>query len=176
MADVSATMTIPMDVIIRQVADACTGGAVSVISKLGEEVAGNARRAWYGPGGLRRVTGKSGNIVSRTVITTEMVRVSDGSTDLRTSGGKPLVVFFHPARFRKRQVTHAEFWAAPERLQANYHPRRGDVGAGPFIWETNSDAKPGFLLQTLVRAPLKARVLAAMPELRVRIARKLKGG
>ena len=69
-----------------------------------ERIASDARDQWYRPGvGVRRVTGRSGNIQALVEVSGTTVRVTVGSTDSRTKGGKPLPVFIHaPGPFSKR--------------------------------------------------------------------------
>src|SRR3990167_2623278 len=56
-----------------------------------------ARAAWCGPAGVRRVTGLSGDI--RVVTTIDAgrgeLRVSVGSTDPRMAGGRPVPTYVH---------------------------------------------------------------------------------
>lgn len=82
----SATITGLDAATIRAMVERATGGAVKLLEDALEPVAANARREWYGPNGVNRETGKSGDIqvVTTIDIAKAEARVGVGSTDLST--------------------------------------------------------------------------------------------
>jgi hypothetical protein len=138
------------------------------------EVAAEARAAWYGPRGVTRQTGASGDIVVvETVdIDREELRFSVGSTDDRTSRGKPVPVYVHrPGRLSTvlRECTVAEYFAAPKSMRGPWlpgNPRK------PQLFRPNpkaSDGKP--ILAEFVKRPTKAAVKAIASRASVGISR-----
>lgn len=108
---VTATITGIESATIRAMIGRAMGGALKVMEDRAEELAADARREWYGPNGVNRETGKSGDI--QVVTTADLdrgeVRVSIGSTDDRkviaqrqrkrtgdsVPVGKPVPVYVH---------------------------------------------------------------------------------
>lgn len=142
--------------------------------RLAEEVRDDAERQWYGVNGVRKVTGKSGNIqVTESVnIQTGEVRVSVGSADDRVSGGKPVPVFIRRAgrlSLVKVEVSHDRYWKTPKSMRANYHPIPGRdprTASGPFIYEPNPKASDGRkMLNEFVKKPVKKAMRKAAGEL-----------
>lgn len=83
---VTATLTGIDASTVRAIMGRAMGGALRVMESRAEELAAEARREWYGPNGVNRETGKSGDI--QVVTTADLdrgeVRVGIGSTDDRT--------------------------------------------------------------------------------------------
>lgn len=138
---------------------------------LAEEVAAEARREWYGPNGVNRKTGKSGDIRVREAVDvrTGTVTVSVGSTDDRRARGRPVPEFIRrPGRTSlvKRRVTHETYWRTPASLRANYHRLPQDQTPGPFIWTSNPEASDGKkMLDVYVKRPVRKRIKKAAAEL-----------
>ena len=114
----SATVTGLDAAVIRRMIERGTSGAVRILEEALEPVAANARREWYGPNGVERETGKSGDIQVVTTIDLNRseVRVSIGSTDDRKAGktNKPVPVFVHQpwgTSLTPRRVSQPE-WGA----------------------------------------------------------------
>lgn len=131
----SATITGLDAATIRAMVERATGGAVKLLEDALEPVAANARREWYGPNGVNRETGKSGDIqvVTTVDIAKAEARVSVGSTDMstvtglkkdganddrarRVMGGRDMyrVRFIHQPwtnTLRAQAVTQDEWWA-----------------------------------------------------------------
>jgi hypothetical protein len=83
---VTVTLDGADEVMVRQLLEGALGGCLAVMEREAEAVALAARREWYGPTGVTRITGKGGDIVALTTVDTakDEVRVSVGSTDDRT--------------------------------------------------------------------------------------------
>ena len=166
----------------RWVADLLTSTqseTVRVMRAAADEVAAAARAAWYGPMGVRRETGLSGDI--RVVTTIDAgrgeLRVSVGSTDPRMAGGRPVPTYVHrPTRLSTILVetTPREYFAAPESMRGPWKP--GPTGKRiPQLFSPNPRASDGKkLLQVLVRAPLKARVGKLGPTVGAAIGRRVR--
>lgn len=135
--------------------------------ELAREVRDEAAREWYGPNGVMKRTGKSGEIevVERVDLRSGEVTFAVGSTDDRRSGGKPVPVFVRrpgPLSTVKVQVTHEQYWAATPAERANYRPIPGrdpKDSTGPFLWRPHpkrGDRRA--LLNELVKKPAKKRI------------------
>ena len=176
--DVTVQLDDGLDRFVRGLLSAAETQVVRRLEAEAQAVADQAQAKWYQQ--VDRETGKSGAIE---VVTTfngakGTVTVSVGSTDdRRDKKGKPAVAYVHSPRATslvKKQVSNEEYWKTRESMRANYKPQKGDVGAGPFIWIPNPKAANGrFLLQELIKKPLKARMRRIAPELAAAIA---KGG
>lgn len=164
----SGDVTLKLDGALARFAESLLKSAetstVREMRELAGEVRDTARREWYGPRGVMRRTGKSGDIevVEKVDLTSGSVTFAVGSTDERTSGGKPVPVFVRtpgPLSMVKVQVTHAEYWAAHPSQRANYYPIPGRDprgSTGPFVWrEHPKRGNRKALLTTLVKTPTK---------------------
>lgn len=177
---VTATITGMESATVRAIMGRAMGGALRAMEDRAEALAAEARREWYGPSGVERETGKSGDI--QVVTTADLdrgeVRVSIGSADDRKAGkgGKPVAVFVHRASsrtLRARAVTQEDWWAWKRRGAPTLPPpfdewwRRKEHGRGLardrwYVLMTGSGedknvATPGsagyWLLQDLVKKP-----------------------
>ena len=142
---VTATIT-GMDAdTVRRMVERAMNGALRAIEKPMEDIAATARREWYGPNGVERETGQSGDIQVATTVDTDRgeVRVSVGSTDTSTvamrKGAKHVdayrVRFIHrpsSATLRAKAVTQEE-WGAWIRRGAPALPPPSDK------WWTDKD-------------------------------------
>jgi hypothetical protein len=142
-----------------------------------EEVAAEARASWYGPNGVKRRTGQSGDIVATETVDVSRgeIRISVGSTDPRVAGSKPVPVYVHrPTRTStiQRDTDPATWYGSPESMRGPW--RMGADGKKiPTIYVPNPDASDGkHLLPVLVRAPMKKRAKA----ITAAIAKEVAGG
>lgn len=157
---------------VRQAAEAASGGALSILEREAETVAQSARADWYGPDGVKRRTGTSGDIAVVTVVTDDEVRVSVGSTDLEKAK------YVHrpgPLSRTVREITEADYWQAKRAggIQADlvFAARKGDSKRGIVAgrWYRSvanplaSDGK--YLLAELIRKPMNRAVRAVTPEI-----------
>lgn len=161
---VEVTLSGELEDFVRRVVERTETAALRSTRAIATEVAREARRKWYGPEGVNRVTGKSGDIqVHETIdVTKGTVTVSVGSTDKRRSGRKLVPEYVHrPGRTStvKKRVSHDEYWRTPDSLKANYHRQKGDKTPGPFIFVSNPGASDGKkLLPLFVKRPVKKQV------------------
>lgn len=116
--NVTATITGIDSATVRAIVGRAMGGALRTMEAEAETLAAAARREWYGPNGVERETGKSGDIQVVTTIDLNRseVRVGIGSTDDRKAGktNKPVVVFVHQpwgTSLTHRRVSQPE-WGA----------------------------------------------------------------
>ncbi len=167
---------------VQAIVDRMAGAAVRPLVAAAERVATDARAAWYGPGGVERETGKSGDIeaVLTLDLSRESARVSVGSTDDRTSRGKPVPVYVHApggASVTLKPCTVAEYWATPAYLRGPFRRpakwREDDKQPFPRKWTTtqsNVAGNLGFLLNSLVKKPMRAQIKALLPQIGTAIA------
>lgn len=160
--NVTVTLSGELEGFVTRLLDATQSETVKAARLAADEIATAARAAWYAPGSVERETGSSGDI--RVVTTIEAargeIRLSVGSTDRRTAGGRPVPVYVHRPRATStilKVVTPREYFAAPASMRGPWKPIGGK--RVPQIFVPNPGASDGkFLLQTLVRGPVKARV------------------
>lgn len=173
---VTVTVDDGLDRWLRSLLTAAEKKSVALLEAKAEKLASEARTAWYGPNGVERETGKSGDI--RVVTTFDqgrgVVTVSIGSTDIRTAGktGKPVPVYVHRPRSTStvmKQVDRRTWYATPEIRRGPirvgdqiYKPSKGarvaESSLRYFVHEASARAGDGkYLLTELVRKP--ARVL-----------------
>ena len=79
----AASVAVSMPDIGRKLLERLRGGAPARLLAVAEEVAQDARRDWYGPQGVRRVTGRTGDIQAQAIISESEVRIRVFSTDTR---------------------------------------------------------------------------------------------
>lgn len=177
-----------------------TNGAAAEVAAILEPVAAQARAEWYGPQGVIKRTGLSGQI---DVITTAnldkgVVTVSVGSTDTRTAtkgtlrqradgtetrrqAGAPIPAFVHRAgrtTTRLQAVTREEFFRAPKSTRVGVaHKAQPQLGIKPGDWiirvliDRPSDGKT--LLPIYVNRPAKEAVGAKTLEIGATMARNM---
>jgi hypothetical protein len=161
----------------RKLLERLRGGAPAQLLAVAEQVAQDARRDWYGPQGVRRVTGRTGDIQAEAIISESEVRVRVFSTDTRKDKrGRPAVAFVRrpgslslvPIEIDKAAYTVGKASPKPELF---FHARKADppsVQAGKFYkLVPNPQAGDGkYLFQVLVRAPFKSRINKAVNKIR----------
>ena len=162
-----------------------TNGAAAEVAAILEPVAAQARAEWYGPQGVVKRTGLSGQI---DVITTAnldkgIVTVSVGSTDTRQAGKSRALVpsFVHrPGRLavEVKAVTREEFFRAPASTRVGVaRVARPAQGIKPGDWLIRvsspraSDGKT--LLPIYVNKPAKEAVGAKTLEIGAVMARNM---
>jgi hypothetical protein len=125
------------------------GAALRTMEREAEVVAEEARREWYGPNGVTRETGKSGDIqvVTTVDLNRSEVVVSLGSTDDRrvvatrkrsrtgdtVQVGKPVVVYVHQpwgTSLQPKEVSRDEWFAWRRKGAPALPPPPGTLGPG----------------------------------------------
>ena len=177
--DVTITLDGALEDLVKRAVDAASGESVRVLQRKAQEVADRARADWYAKGtGVRRKTGKSGDVQVVTTVTPSEVVVSVGSTDTRVSGGKPRVALIHrpgPLSLVEEQVDQKTWWAWKRSRKPVGKP--GSKGGKDWIiLVPNPDASDGkALLPELVVKPAKVALQEAIPELTAAFAAKVGG-
>lgn len=137
-----------------------------------------AEADWYGPNGVTRRTGASGDIAVVSEVTADGVRVSVGSTDVARAR------FVHrpgPLSTVPVAVERDEYWANKRAGSATrklyFHartnrPDQGVVAGGYYKLAPNPKASDGkYLLQEFVGKPGRAALRRAAPLIGAAIAR-----
>lgn len=140
-----------------------------------EEVRNSAKAAWYTM--VTEESGRSGDI--RTAITIDPekgnVAVAVGSVDSRRAQGKPTVVFVHspfPGSLQQTLVSEDEYVKSPSHLKAWIDHKRKKH----YVWRAPKQAATGkYLLEHLVKAPMRGKVKALSKQIQDRAA-KAAGG
>jgi hypothetical protein len=149
---------------VRRLLDSTQSELVRQIRRAADDVARAARADWYGPQGVTRETGRSGDIQVRELVDAARgeIRISVGSTDQRMAGIRPLPVYVHrpgPTSTVLRVVSPRKYFAAPTVMRGPWRVVGGR--RAPQLFVPNPAASDGkFLLQTLVKGPMRARVKA----------------
>jgi hypothetical protein len=206
-SDGMATVTLDgaLEAFVRSALSTVERSALAVMEEHADELAATARREWYGPAGVDRETGKSGDIQVVTTVdgARGIVRVSIGSTDTRKAGktSKPLAAFVHQpwgSALRAKAVTREQWWewrntgapVLPPPDDAWWagvkNGRRNGEGLKKGVWyiQTTGPAEgkelaaqgKGYLIQTLVRTPAKGMATKLAPELGRLLATRLQNG
>lgn len=171
---VTVTLSGEMEAFVDRLMETATTAALVTARELAETVRDDAAREWYGARGVRKVTGKSGDIrVTESIdLNTGDVRVSVGSADDRVSGGKPVPVFIkRPGRLSlvKVEVSHDKYWKTSKGMRANYYPIPGRDprgSTGPWIYEPNPKANDGRkMLNEFIKKPVKKAMRKAASDL-----------
>lgn len=171
---------------VRAIVERMAGEAVRPLLAEAERVAADARAEWYGPRGVERETGQSGDIEATLTVDMgrDVVRVGVGSTDPRNVKGKPTVVYVHSPGMASTswvEVSAAQYWATPEPLRGPF----SRVGASKRVLQALGKLNPpvirqptpgagsghGVLLQALVKKPYRAAVKQLIPRIGDAIAR-----
>lgn len=169
---------------VRQAVQSAEGETLRILEEAAEDEAARARAQWYAPGtGVKRETGRSGDVQVTTEISPDEIRVRVASTDtvtVRDARGRAApraAVIRRTGRLSlvEKRVSQAEWWA--------YKKARKPVGkvgtAGREDWivfEPNPDANDGkYLVPELIRKPVRARIRIVTPELARAIADRAEG-
>lgn len=169
---VSVTLSGSALTMARRAAEAASRGVLSELEAMAGAVATEAREKWYTL--VHRRTGLTGNIGVITRISATEVRVSVGSLDQRTAGGKRIPLFVRQPRataLMAKQVTNQEWGEA----------KQAGMPVGPIgtIYVPNDKAASGapkFLVPFLVRGPMRALVKARMGQLAAAAVRSVNRG
>lgn len=153
----SAVITGDMKRYVERVLNETQSSTVKALREAGDEVQRAAKAAWYTQ--VNEESGRSGDIRTAITVNPESgdVSVAVGSVDGRVAGGKPVVVYIHapfPGSLQQTLVSEAEFLSAPvpERAWIDHKKKRY------FLWKPPKQAPTGkYLLETLVKAPMRAR-------------------
>lgn len=156
-----------------------SSGMVAVIEQALEPVAANAEAEWYGPRGVKPRTGESGKIDMVTTVdatqSTATVAVGSRATDL--AKGKPRVVYIHsPGEMALswKSVNEQTYWRTPKSLQGpfkrppGWKPKPGEEQLTfPVVLQVDPMGGKGygFLLQTLIKSPVKKAIKFVTPKL-----------
>ncbi|NBV19947.1 hypothetical protein [Janthinobacterium sp.] len=174
---VTVTLDDGIDQFVRSMLSAAETESLAVLEAEAEAIAAQARREWYGPDGVTRRTGKSGDIVAVSTFDTVAgeVRVTVGSTDTRTERGKPVAALVHrPTATSKiiRPAKQADFDAG----RAQHSPPGQKLKNHGIVVESNPKASDGKqLMVEFVRRPVTRRLRALIPKLGQAIALKAGG-
>lgn len=103
----SVTLTGDLEAWALDMVRRATAGASDEIRATLEGVARDAEAKWYGAQGVKRQSGRSGDLTVTTTITPRAVRFTVGSTDTRRAGRTVVASFVH-------------------RPGGRVHPERGD--------------------------------------------------
>lgn len=144
------------------------GAAIDIVRAELDAVASSAEASWYGPQGVQRVTGKSGQMAVTTTIDAAkgVIRVTVGSTDTRVSSkgtkysradgttgqrtaGVPIPFFVHrPDRLATelQVVSRSQYYAAPPSTRLCRAERDGStwkvpaphIKAGDYVLRVSS--------------------------------------
>ena len=166
---VAVTLDGGLERFVQGMLDAAETATIKDLRAAASEIAESGSAAWYGSNGVKRRTGKSGDIqdVLKIDASRDEIRVSVGSTDTRAAGksGKVVPLYVHrPTRTSTMlvQTTPPEWYAAPKRLRG---PWVGTVpNKIPHLHVLNPAASDGkYLLPLFVREPMrrKAKEIAA---------------
>jgi hypothetical protein len=169
---VTVALDAGLDAFVRALVSASETETIRILEAAADGEAARAEAAWYGPEGVTKRTGKSGDIDRVTTFDVDRgeVRVSVGSTDARPDAkGKGVVPYYvrrpGPLSLVDRFVTQGEWWA----WKKGEKPvgRAGTKGKTNWIIrESNPKASDGkYLVVELIRKPVAARLLEITPEL-----------
>jgi len=172
-----ATVTLDggLDRFVRDLVERTETAVIRQTREAAEEVAREAKSAWYGTNGVKRRTGLTGQIVVRETVnlTDGTITISVGSADTRVAGRTPVPVYVHrPTRTSTIQVavTPDEWYAAPASMRAPWRP--GPRGRTPYLHRPNPKASDGkHLLVELVKKPFKKRIRKLSREIAKEVAR-----
>ena len=169
-----------LEELVTRAVEAAGGEAVRILQARAQTLARAASAQWYAPGtGVKRRTGKSGDIQVVTTVSSTDVRVSVGSTDTALVGSKPRAALIHrPSRASLKAVatSQGEWW----------RQKRAGLPVGPsgtygkedwYVLISNPDASDGkYLIPELIRKPGAALLEAAAPEIAAALQAQLAGG
>lgn len=154
----SGVITGDMAAFVKDLLDRTQNAAVKTLREAGESVASNAHADWYNQ--VQKDTGKSGDIIAVTSVNpgTGDVKMSVGSTDKRTSDGRPVPVYIHapfPGALVRTEVSLKEYNEAPRSEKA----WKDKVTGKTYVWRAPKQKQTGdYLLETLVKAPMRKSV------------------
>jgi len=174
-----------LEAFARSLLSAAETETVRVLEEAGDQELEKSEAAWYGPDGVTRRTGKSGDMTRVTLFDSARgeVRVSLGSSDARENSDPkkkgPVPYYVRrpgPLSLVDKVVTQGEWWKAKKAgLPVRMFGPKGDRKY--IVEEPNPKASDGkSLIVELVRKPVNARLRDLAPELAQAIATKATGG
>lgn len=175
---VTVTLDDGLNRLVRSMLDAAETETLRLLEAEAEAVATEARREWYGPNGVTKRTGRSGDIEVVTTFDSGRgeVRVSVGSTDTRTERGKPVAALVHrPTATSKivRPAKAADFEAG----RAKHSPEGQRLPGYGVVVESNPKASDGKqLMVEFVRRPMTLRLRRVTPQISQAIAERVNHG
>ena len=185
--NVSVTLDGTLEAFSKRMLDSVEHDLARKAQARAEKVATAARAAWYDEQGVKRVTGRSGDIQVLTTISDTEIKVSVGSTDTRTSEGKPVPALVRSARPTSTISVPVDD-ATYSRLMQDYRagrsiPRQYEIkadkkGRPTGIYERKPNpraASGGAMLQTTVKTPMKAQLNELSAEIRQTLIAAAKG-
>lgn len=166
--------------VVRASLDQVGSVSLRLLQGAAEDTAREAESTWYGSDGVRRESGKSGDIEVVTQLSDDQARVSVGSVDLDKAK------FVHRAgalALDSVEISDAEYYRERRhgRPASVYHaradrPQDGVVAGRYYRLVPSKRASDGrFLLPMLVTTPMRKRVTAILPEI-ARATAKIRGG
>lgn len=177
--NVTVTLDGGLEAMVRRLLSAAETETVRLLEAAAEDERVKAEAAWYAPGtGVTRQTGRSGDLEVVTTFNDREVRVSLQSTDTSRVGSKPRVALIRrPGRLSlvDEYVTQGEWWE--HKKAGRPVGPTGSVGKSDWVIKVaNPNAGDGrYLLNELIRKPMRARIRALAPALGRAIARKAGG-
>ena len=182
---VSVAVDFDQAALLKLAVNAATGGMLDVMETAAEQVATDARAAWYSRDNVTRRTGKSGDIQVVTTISEHEVRVSIGSTDLKKA------IYVHRSRatateaveidedeYRRLKVAKKKGGSVAIVFHARRNNPNQHIEFGKYYrvqaLEITRDGK--LLVPELVRKPGKIKFAAAIPAVKAAIAARLARG
>lgn len=180
MGGVTVTLDGDLERFVRRALDAAAGETVRILETAAEEVAGQARAEWYGSDGVRRLTGRTGDIQVVTTVSDDEVRVSVTSTTRDA-------LYVHrpgPLSTVAVEIDKATYERGKNGRRASlyFHARADQPGrkvkAGRYYeLRPNPDAGDGkYLVPELIRKPVKLKIQAIKGDLGRSIADRIKRG
>ncbi len=163
-----------LEAFIEQALASAETAAIRALRAHANAVAAEAERDWYGPKGVQRRTGLSGQMAVRESIdlTKGEITFSVGSTDTRRANGKPVPVFVRrPGRTSTvlKVVTTREYFAAPVAMRGPWLPGPPKT---PQLFVPNPAASDGkLLISELLRKPMRKRVKAIVQDMAAELRR-----
>lgn len=174
---VTVTLTGDLAARVERAVTATAGETLRLMRAEAQEVADRARAEWYGPNGVTRQTGQSGDIVVVTTVTPNEVRVGLGSTDTRKAGNRFVAMFVHrPGRLatEPKLVTRDEWWGWKKSGKPVGKGGTAD-GTDWTIYVASDNASDGANLMTeFVRKPMTAKLRTLPDALREAILSRVK--
>lgn len=171
----SAIVTGDVRKYVERVLNQTQDSTVKAMREAAEEVRNSAKAAWYSM--VNEESGRSGDIRTSVTIDPEKgdVAVAVGSVDNRRAKDKPTVVFVHapfPGSLQQTLVSEDEYVKSPSHLRAWIDHKKNKH----YVWRAPKQAPTGkYLLEHLVKGPMRAKVKALSKEIQDRAA-KAAGG
>lgn len=178
--DGPATIRVTADfaAILRQALQNASGGCLDALEAEAEKVQQDASAQWYGPNGVNKRKGTTGDIAVSTEVQPTKVKVSVGSTDLKNA------IYVHrpgPLSLIAVEITKDEYRRVKktDKKATVFHARKSmpeaKVEAGKYYRsEPNPNASDGrYLLPLLVSSPYRKASKGLKPLIEAAIAKRV---